>query len=75
MFKMADANSPCEPVYYSTNRGGTKMELNGFVYNKDRSSDSKPKVYWRCEDRTCNGRVVRQSNNPVQMTSLSGNIL
>ena len=51
------------------------MELNGFVYNKDKSSDSKPKVYWRCEDRTCKDRVVMQSNNPVKMTSLSQHFL
>ena len=32
---MAEADAPCEPVYYSRNRGGTKMEFNGFVNNKD----------------------------------------
>ena len=63
---MAEANVPCEPAYYSSNRGGAKMELNGFVYKKDKSSNSK--VYWRCEERTCKGRVVMQSNNPVKMT-------
>ena len=28
---MAEANVPTEPVYYLSNRDGTKMELNGFV--------------------------------------------
>ena len=36
---------------FSSNRGGTKMELNGFVYNKD--GTVKNNVYWRCEDRQC----------------------
>ena len=25
------------PVYYSSNRGGTTLELKGFVYNKDKT--------------------------------------
>ena len=25
------------PVYYSSNRGGTKLELKGFMFNKDRT--------------------------------------
>ena len=44
-----------------------KMELNGYVYNKDRSAESK--VYWRCEERTCKGRVVIKDNNQVKMTT------
>ena len=62
---MAEANAPCKHVYYSSSRGGTKMELNGFVYNEDKSSDSK--VYWRRGCRTC--RMVMQSNNSVKITS------
>ena len=37
---MAEANNPSKPVYYLSNRGGTKMELNGGVYNKDRNAES-----------------------------------
>ena len=43
------------------------MALYIHVYSKDKSFDSK--MYWRCEDRTCKGRLVMQSNNPVKMTS------
>ena len=44
------------PVYYSSNRGGTKLKFKGFVYNKDRTIESK--INWRCEDRKCKGRIV-----------------
>ena len=44
------------------------MELNVYVYNKDRSADSK--VYWRCEDRTCKDRVVVKVNYPVKTTQV-----
>ena len=43
------------------------MELNCYVYNNDRSAESK--VYWRCDERTCKGRVVIKDNNPVKMTT------
>lgn len=56
-----------EPVFSSTNRGGTKMELNGFLYNKDRAIESN--LYWRCEDRQCKGRVITLDNIPVKTTS------
>ena len=49
------------PVYYSSDRGGTKLELKGFVYNKDRTVESK--IYWRCEDRKCKGRIVMNGEN------------
>ena len=60
-------NVPSGPVYYPSNRGSTKIDLNGYVYNKDRSAERK--VYWRCEKRTCKGRVVIKDNNPVKMTT------
>ena len=43
------------PAYYSSNIGGTKLELNGFVYNKDETVESK--IYWRCKDRKCKGQI------------------
>ena len=49
------------------------MELNGYVYNKDRSAESK--VYWRCEDRTCKGRVVIKDNNPVKTAQFFPSLL
>ena len=48
---MAEICDNSTPVYYSSNRGGTKLELKGFVYDKDRTVESK--IYWRCEDRKC----------------------
>ena len=55
------------PVYYSSNRGGTKLELKGFVYNKDRTVESK--VYWRCEDRKCKSRIVMDGENLVKVSA------
>ena len=37
MMGEAEISDNSTPVYYSSNRGGTKLELNGFVYNKDRT--------------------------------------
>ena len=39
------------------------MELNGYVYNKDRSAKSK--LYWKCEDRQ--HKVVMKDSIPVKM--------
>ena len=54
MMAEAEICDTSTPVYYSSNRGGTKLELKGFVYNKDRTVESK--IYWRCLDRKCKGR-------------------
>ena len=57
MMAEAEMCDDSTPVYYSSNRGKTKLELNGFVYNKDRTVESK--IYWRCEDRnTPHNRVL-----------------
>ena len=61
MLKMAEANAPCEPVYYSSKRGGTKIELNGFVYNKDN-------LTVRCTADVKTGHVIANSR---KKTSLS----
>ena len=42
-------------------------EFNGLVYSKDKSFDSK--MYWRCKDRTCKGRVIMQSSVLVEFLS------
>ena len=39
------------------------MELNGYVYNKDRSAKSK--LYWKCEDRQ--HKVVMKDSILVKM--------
>ena len=54
MMAEAEIRDKSTPVYYSSNGGGTKLELKGFMYNKDRTFESK--VYWRCEDRKCIGQ-------------------
>ena len=40
-------------VYYKSSRGGEKMAFEGFRYNL-----KKERRYWRCEDRSCQGRAV-----------------
>ena len=45
----------------------TEVEFNGLVYSTDKSFDSK--VYWRCKDRTCKGRVVMQSSVLVEFST------
>ena len=67
MMTEAEIHDGSKPVYYSSKRGGTKMELNGFLYNKDRNFQSK--IYWRCEDRKCKGRVVMNGENPEKMSA------
>ena len=49
MMAEAEVCDRSTPVYYSSKGGGTKLELTGFVYNKDRTVESK--IYWRCKDR------------------------
>ena len=56
MMAEAEIRDKSTPVYYSSNGGGTKLELKGFMYNKDRTFESK--VYWRCEDRKCKGQNI-----------------
>ena len=66
---MAEAEN-CDnstPVYYSNNRGRTKLELKGFVSNKDKTVESK--IYWRCEDRKCKGRIVMNGENLVKVSA------
>ena len=49
MMPEAEICDDSTPVYYSSNRGGTKLELKGFVYNKDRTVESK--IYWCYDNR------------------------
>ena len=44
------------------------MELNGYVYDKDRIAESKE--YCRCEDRTCKDGMAVKGINPVKTTQI-----
>ena len=39
------------------------MTFKGFQYGKDKQMDTK--IYWKCDDRACKGRVVTSSGEPV----------
>ena len=39
------------------------MVFKGFQYGKDKQMDTK--IYWKCDDRACKGRVVTSSGEPV----------
>ena len=39
------------------------MAFKGFQYGKDKQMDTK--IYWKCDDRACKGRVVTSSGEPV----------
>ena len=67
---MAESEIICHDstsVYYSSNRGGTTLELNGFVYNKDRTLESK--IYWRREDRKRKGGIVMNEETLVKLSA------
>ena len=47
-------------MFFKSNRGARKMNFKGFQYTKDRQTDTDPaiKIYWRCENRNCKGRIT-----------------
>ena len=51
------------PEFYNSTRGAQKMAFKGFQYGKDKQMDTK--IYWKCDDRACKGRVVTSSGEPV----------
>lgn len=52
---MAQAQIAASSVL-QTIRGRNKLAFNGYLYNQDRTRGAT--VYWRCEDRTCRGRII-----------------
>ena len=67
MMAEAEICNNSTPVYYSSNRVGTVVELKGFMYNKYRTDESK--IYWPCEDRKCNGRIVMNGEILVKVSA------
>ena len=51
------------PEFYNSTRGAKKMAFKGFQYGKDKQMDTK--IYWKCDNRACKGRVVTSSGEPV----------
>jgi hypothetical protein len=53
---MAQAQLCASAFYIKSQRGANKLAFNGYLYYKESAKGSR--VYWRCEDRSCRGRVV-----------------
>ena len=55
------------PVFFKSNRGARKMNFKGFQYPKDRQTDTERaiKIYWRCENRNCKGRITTVNDVPI----------
>lgn len=51
------------PEFYNNTRGAKKVAIKGFQYGKDKQMDTK--IYWKCDDRACKGRVMTSSGEPV----------
>ena len=54
------------PKFFKSRKGGKKLSMDGFVYVRDGTSNSK--VYWRCEDRSCKGRAITEGDAFVKQT-------
>lgn len=44
------------PEFYTSNRGAKKLIFKGYQYG--RGKEIGQKIYWKCEDRTCKGRLI-----------------
>ena len=62
VLKMAESLQD-RPEFYNSTRGAKKMAFKGFQYGKDKQMDTK--IYWKCDNRACNGHVVTSSGEPV----------
>ena len=72
---MAESEIICDdstPFYYSSNRGGTTLELNGFVVNKERTVESK--IYWRYEDRKLKGLIIMNGEILAKMSAYTTHV-
>jgi hypothetical protein len=43
--------------YFKSNRGALKLAFQGYRYTKEKKANEH-KIYWRCENRDCKGRVT-----------------
>ena len=70
-------NSSIEPGTYKnfeiiTGGGGfRKLKYDGMLYSVNRITPDQNKVYWRCANRKCNGRVTTQNYEIVGATDHS----
>ena len=58
-------------MFFKSNRGTRKTNFKGFQYTKDRQTDTEPafKIYWRCENRNCKGRITTVNDVPICETA------
>ena len=70
-------NNAIEPGVYGnfeivTGGGGfRKLKYNGMLYSVNRITADQNKIYWRCANRKCNGRVTTQNYEIVGATDHS----
>lgn len=54
-----------KPTFFLSTRGGKKLSFKGYTYGKDRESADSCKIYWKCDDRKCKGRLITDSSDSV----------
>ena len=59
------------PVFFKSNRGARKMNFKEFQYPMDRQTGTEPtiKIYWRCENRNCKGRITTVNDVTIRETA------
>ena len=50
--------------FIKSQRGALKLVYEGYIYQKDKAG-KEGKVYWRCVDRRCQGRVTTQDERSI----------
>ena len=58
-------------MFCKSNRGVRKMNFKGFQYTKGRQTGTEPaiKIFWRCENRNCKGRITTVNDVPIRETA------
>ena len=51
--------------YFLSSRGGRKLSFEGYIYSIDREDKKTEKIYWKCENRACKGRLITGTANSV----------
>ena len=51
--------------FFTSNRGAQKLAYKGFQYCRDKKVEQK--IYWKCDDRSCKGRIITTAGEPVSI--------
>jgi hypothetical protein len=51
--------------FFNSSRGGKKVSLEGYIFSKDKSDEKTGKTYWKCELRSCRGRLITNHDNRI----------